>query len=146
MFSDSLNVSFVEEAELKVLFHDAGSDQLFIGGREQLWILTFKDSMVTPTRIQLSADEKVKENCKKKTGVDQKECHNFIQVIQRLNATNIVVCGTNAASPKCWLLDNNNTYYESHSLKTNAANIVPAFPSQTAVTIAVGKEGPFKAA
>ncbi|XP_060113631.1 semaphorin-7A-like [Heteronotia binoei] len=33
--------------------------------------------------------------------------------------------------------DNNNTYYESHSLKTNAANIVPAFPSQTAVTIAV---------
>ncbi|XP_015271517.1 PREDICTED: semaphorin-7A-like [Gekko japonicus] len=93
--------------------------------------------MVTPTRIQLSADEKVKQNCKKKPGANQKECHNFIQVIQRLNATNIIVCGTNAASPKCWLLDNNNTYYESHTVKLNAGNIVPAFPSQTAVTIAV---------
>nr|XP_056709514.1 semaphorin-7A-like [Euleptes europaea] len=134
--TDRLNASFAEKAELLVLFHDAGSDQLFIGGREQLWILTFKDSAVTPTQIQLSADEKVKADCKKKQRADQ-ECHNFIKVIQRLNATNIIVCGTNAASPKCWLLDNNNTYYESHTFKINAGNIVPALPSQTAVTIAV---------
>ncbi|XP_054829561.1 semaphorin-7A-like [Eublepharis macularius] len=135
-FPDSLNVSFMEEASLSILFHDAGSEQLFIGGREQLWILTFKDSVVTPTRIPLSAEEKVKEDCKKKAGVAQADCHNFIQVIQRLNATNIIVCGTNAASPKCWLLDNNNTYFESHSLKASAENIIPAFPSQAAVTIA----------
>ncbi|XP_077176733.1 semaphorin-7A-like [Paroedura picta] len=135
--TDTLNASFVEEAGLMVLFHDAGSDQLFIGGREQLWILTFKDSVVTPTQIQLSADEKVKENCKKKSGVNQKECHNFIQVIQRLNSTNIIVCGTNAASPKCWVLDNNNTYYERHTIKIKAEDVVPPFPSQTAVTIAV---------
>jgi hypothetical protein len=31
------------------------------------------------------------------------ECDNFITVIQKVNDT-FVVCGTNAGTPKCWLL------------------------------------------
>ena len=33
----------------------------------------------------------------------QLECDNFITVIQKVNDT-IIVCGTNAGSPRCWML------------------------------------------
>lgn len=35
--------------------------------------------------------------------LSQLECDNFITVIQKVNDT-ILVCGTNAGSPRCWML------------------------------------------
>lgn len=35
--------------------------------------------------------------------LSQLECDNFITVIQKVNDT-IIVCGTNAGSPRCWML------------------------------------------
>ena len=35
--------------------------------------------------------------------LSQMECDNFITVIQKVNDT-MLVCGTNAGNPRCWML------------------------------------------
>ncbi|CAM2108174.1 semaphorin-7A-like isoform X1 [Caretta caretta] len=137
---DSPVLSFENGEKSTVLFHDAGSEQLYIGGRGALRILTFKEAEVNQTQVPLRADEKVEKNCRSKPGVVQAECDNYIRVIQRLNGSSIIVCGTNAGSPKCWFLTNDTTLQQDkrgQALAISGESLAPASPSQPAAAIAV---------
>ncbi|EMP27961.1 Semaphorin-7A [Chelonia mydas] len=138
--TDSPVLSFENGEKSTVLFHDAGSEQLYVGGRGVLRILTFKEAEVNQTQVPLRADEKVEKNCRSKPGVVQAECDNYIRVIQRLNGSSIIVCGTNAGSPKCWFLTNDTTLQQDkqgQALAISGESLAPASPSQPAAAIAV---------
>ncbi|XP_067425639.1 semaphorin-7A-like [Emydura macquarii macquarii] len=137
---DSPAVSFENGEKAPVLFHDAGSEQLYVGGRAALRVLTFKESEVTQTQVFLPADERVQKTCRSDPGMVQAECDNYIQVIQRLNSSSIIVCGTNAGSPKCWFLSNDTKLQRDRlgqAVAINGLNLAPASPSQPAAAIAV---------
>ncbi|XP_078063494.1 semaphorin-7A, partial [Mustelus asterias] len=68
-------------------------------------------------------------------------CKNVITVVQRLNSSTIIVCGTHAENPICWFLQNNDTQLakdnEGHQLLKDGKGISPPSPLQRSVTIAV---------
>uniref|UniRef100_A0A452GXD6 Semaphorin 7A (John Milton Hagen blood group) n=1 Tax=Gopherus agassizii TaxID=38772 RepID=A0A452GXD6_9SAUR len=137
---DSPVLSFENGEKSTVLFHDAGSEQLYVGGRGALRILTYKESEVNQTQVPLLADEKAEKNCRSKPGAVQAECDNYIRVIQRLNSSSIIVCGTNAGSPKCWFLSNDTRLQQDkrgQALAISGESLAPASPSQPAAAIAV---------
>uniref|UniRef100_A0A3B4C386 Sema domain-containing protein n=1 Tax=Pygocentrus nattereri TaxID=42514 RepID=A0A3B4C386_PYGNA len=82
------------------------------------------------------ADEGAKETCLARSVHLQLECDNFITVIEKVNDT-FVVCGTNAGSPKCWLLVNKTvlTHLPDDGQRTSASDISPSFPSQRSVSL-----------
>lgn len=132
---DSPVWSFGGVENYTVFFHDEGSSQVYIGGREVVRVLSFTDGLVTETQIRLSADERTKKDCKTKYPNSKAECENFIRVIQRLNRTSTLLCGTNAGSPKCWFLKNEGKVLPGVTFK--GENMVPALPSDPSVTISV---------
>ncbi|XP_063002095.1 semaphorin-7A-like [Elgaria multicarinata webbii] len=132
-------LKFEERERLAAMFHDTGSNQVFIGGRGLLWVLTFTGSKVTRNQIAMKAEEKAERDCQRKTGAMKEDCDNFIRVIQRLD-NKIIVCGTNAATPKCWFVINATKLQEDRpgqKFTLLAGDFVPSSPSQNAVAIAV---------
>ncbi|XP_053133759.1 semaphorin-7A-like isoform X2 [Hemicordylus capensis] len=123
------------------MFHEPGSEKVFVGGRGVLKILTFTDSKAkTPEQISLRAEDKATQDCKKKAGhMRTDHCDNFIRVIRRLGGS-ITVCGTNAGSPKCWSLINDTALRkdaQGKAVTISGENISPALPSQGVVSIAI---------
>uniref|UniRef100_A0AAV2MEY6 Sema domain-containing protein n=1 Tax=Knipowitschia caucasica TaxID=637954 RepID=A0AAV2MEY6_KNICA len=53
--------------------------------------------------IPAASDETAKNTCRAKAAPLELECDNFITVMQKVNDT-FIVCGTNAGSPRCWML------------------------------------------
>ncbi|XP_074837535.1 semaphorin-7A-like [Carettochelys insculpta] len=137
---DSPVLSFEDGEKSIVLFHEAGSEQLYIGGRGAVRVLTFEEAEVNQTQVPLQADEKAEKTCRSKPGAVQAECDNYIQLIQRLNSSSLIVCGTNAGSPKCWFLSNDTTLQQDkwgQAVAISGENLTPASPSQPAAAIAV---------
>ncbi|XP_069506894.1 semaphorin-7A-like [Ambystoma mexicanum] len=130
---DSPVFSFGHSENYAVLFHDEGSSQVYIGGRGVVRILSFTDSEVKQTEIHLTAEDKTKKDCQAKYPTAKAECENFIRVIQRLNRTSTIICGTNAGSPKCWFLKNDGKVLPGVSIK--GEKMVSALPSDPSVTI-----------
>uniref|UniRef100_H9G3G5 Semaphorin-1A n=1 Tax=Anolis carolinensis TaxID=28377 RepID=H9G3G5_ANOCA len=120
------------------MFHEAGSNQVLIGGQGALWLLTFTGSAVIQKKIPLKADEKAEKDCKKRATLGEDDCENTIRLIKKLDYR-IMVCGTNAGSPKCWFLVNQTLQQdkEGHVVTLSADNIVPPLLSQEAVAVAI---------
>ncbi|XP_044305007.1 semaphorin-7A-like [Varanus komodoensis] len=136
---DVPSLTFDERESLTAMFHDTSSDQVLIGGRGVLWVLTFLDSKITPNQVPMKAEEKAEKDCQKKPGAVQEDCDNFIRVIQRLD-DRIIVCGTNAGSPKCWFLVNHTNLQEDRlgrKFTLQAGSFIAPSPSQNTVAIAV---------
>ncbi|KYO19708.1 semaphorin-7A isoform B [Alligator mississippiensis] len=137
---DSPALSFEDGEKPAAISHDPGSEQLYVGGRGAVHVLTFTEAEVNQTRVVLPAEEKALKDCKSQPGAQQAECENFIRVIQRLNSSSIIVCGTNAGSPRCWFLTNDMKLQQNklgQLISINGENLSPAWPSQPAATIAV---------
>ncbi|XP_056261877.1 semaphorin-7A isoform X2 [Pseudoliparis swirei] len=68
--------------------------------------------------------------------VREMECDNFITVIQKVNDT-IIVCGTNAGSPRCWMLVNDTvlTDVRGNGQMASASEISPPYPSQKSISL-----------
>ncbi|XP_038644406.1 semaphorin-7A-like [Scyliorhinus canicula] len=81
------------------------------------------------------------DSCKSKAPPNLDICKNVITVIQRLNSSTIIVCGTHAENPTCWFLRNNASYLasdiEGHELVKDGKGISPPSPFQRPVTITV---------
>ncbi|XP_061462565.1 semaphorin-7A-like [Rhineura floridana] len=139
ILQDAPTFTFKSRQRPTTMFHDTGSDQVFVGGQGRLYLLTFTGSEVTPTEVTLKADVKAEKDCKSKPGAVQEDCDNFIRVIEKQD-NKILVCGTNAASPKCWFLVSGTTLQkdkEGRIFTAAGENISPVSPSQNAVTIVV---------
>ncbi|XP_060614081.2 semaphorin-7A-like [Anolis sagrei] len=135
---DALLATFSEKDSPKPMYHEAGSNQVLIGGKGALWFLTFTGSTVYQKMIPLKADEKAEKDCKKRPTLEEGECENIIRLIKKLDYR-IMVCGTNAGSPKCWFLVNSTWQQDrhGHNITLSADNIVPPLESQKAVSIAI---------
>ncbi|NWT01881.1 SEM4B protein, partial [Mionectes macconnelli] len=76
---------------------------LYLGARELL--LALNTSHFQPSaparRLLWSADEEKKRQCVFKGKDPQRDCHNYIKLLLRLNSTHLYTCGTCAFSPAC---------------------------------------------
>ncbi|KAJ7985557.1 hypothetical protein DPEC_G00353320 [Dallia pectoralis] len=102
------------------VYHHEGTNVLYVGGQAVIYVLTFTDRGVSSHEL---------------------ECDNFITVIQKVNDT-FVVCGTNAGTPKCWLLVNDTQLIAAptNGQMASASDISPPYPSQRSVSLfAVGR-------
>ncbi|NXG57982.1 SEM4B protein, partial [Hemiprocne comata] len=76
---------------------------LYLGARELL--LAVNTSHFQPGapvhRLPWSADEEKKRQCVFKGKDPQRDCHNYIKMLLRLNSTHLYACGTCAFSPAC---------------------------------------------
>ncbi|XP_067871499.1 semaphorin-7A-like [Heterodontus francisci] len=76
---------------------------VYVGGNAILYRIKFGEPRPIE-KISVPADDKSTEKCTKAT---LGYCENVIMVLQRFNATHILLCGTNAQDPRCWLLFDN---------------------------------------
>uniref|UniRef100_A0A8C6WF14 Si:ch211-113g11.6 n=1 Tax=Neogobius melanostomus TaxID=47308 RepID=A0A8C6WF14_9GOBI len=111
------------------MYHPEGTDTLYVGGQASIYVLNFTDYGVSNLQIPAASDETAKNTCRAKAAPLELECDNFITVIQKVNDT-FIVCGTNAGSPRCWMLGNFRI--------ASASDISPAYPSQKSISVATG--------
>nr|KAF6487251.1 semaphorin 7A (John Milton Hagen blood group) [Rousettus aegyptiacus] len=81
-----------------VLFHEPGSDSVWVGGRGKVYLFNFpegKNASVHTVNIGST-----KGSC-----TDKRDCENYITLLER-QGEGLLVCGTNARRPSCWSLVN----------------------------------------
>uniref|UniRef100_F6VD85 Semaphorin-4B n=1 Tax=Monodelphis domestica TaxID=13616 RepID=F6VD85_MONDO len=96
---------------------------LFVGAREALFALTSTSSFLPGGHYQQllwSADPEKKHQCVFKGKDSQRDCHNYIKLLQPLNSTHLYTCGTAAFSPVCAYINIQNFSLE----QDGAGNIV----------------------
>ncbi|XP_035601875.1 semaphorin-7A-like [Oncorhynchus keta] len=118
------------------VYHQEGTNVLYVGGQTVIYVLTFTDRGVRDLQIPVVTDENAKAACIAKSDPPKLECDNFITVIQKVNDT-FVVCGTNAGTPKCWLLVNDTVLTDAptNGHMASASDISPPYPSQRSVSL-----------
>ncbi|XP_004696500.1 semaphorin-4F, partial [Echinops telfairi] len=87
-----------------VLLVDPASHTLYVGARDTILALSLPFLGETPRRIDWTAPEAHRQNCRKK-GKTEDECHNFVQILAIANASHLLTCGTFAFDPKCGVID-----------------------------------------
>ncbi|KAM8827032.1 semaphorin-7A [Synchiropus picturatus] len=117
------------------MFHPPGSDTLYVGGRAVIYVLTFSDRGAQEHQIPAASDQTAIDTCKAKAAPTELECDNFITVIQKINDT-MLVCGTNAGSPRCWTLVNGSVLSDVRGHMGSASDISPPYPSQKSISLA----------
>ncbi|XP_023686206.2 semaphorin-7A-like isoform X1 [Paramormyrops kingsleyae] len=112
-----------------------GEDVLYVGGQATLYMLKFTGGAVRHAEIPISSEEKVKEACLSETP-QSKECDNFITVVEKIDGY-VMVCGTNAGHPKCWMLVNGTAVANStvNGVDITAADVASRIPSQPSVSL-----------
>uniref|UniRef100_A0A3B4XKT5 Si:ch211-113g11.6 n=1 Tax=Seriola lalandi dorsalis TaxID=1841481 RepID=A0A3B4XKT5_SERLL len=118
------------------MYHQEGSDTLYVGGQAMIYVLTFTDRGVHDLQIPAASDQTAIDTCKAKAAPLELECDNFITVIQKVNDT-FIVCGTNAGSPRCWMLVNDTvlTDVQGNGHIAAASDISPPYPSQRSISV-----------
>uniref|UniRef100_A0A672GRH0 Si:ch211-113g11.6 n=1 Tax=Salarias fasciatus TaxID=181472 RepID=A0A672GRH0_SALFA len=112
------------------MYHQEGTDTLYVGGQAMIYVLSFTDRGVRDLQVGLVI-------CNTATSWWRcLECDNFITVIQKLNDT-FMVCGTNAGSPRCWMLVNDTvlTDVQGGGHIAPASEISPPYPSQKSLSL-----------
>ncbi|KAJ8287997.1 hypothetical protein COCON_G00006560 [Conger conger] len=125
---------FTKPEYYMTLFHQEGGDVLYVGGQAAVYMLTFTDKGVSDTQIAVPTEENAKEACISKSVIPKMECDNFITVIQKVSDT-LLVCGTNAGTPKCWQLVNGTVLTDMTNGHISSSDISPPFPSQRSVSL-----------
>ncbi|KAK0144870.1 Semaphorin-7A [Merluccius polli] len=130
------------------MYHPEGTNTLYVGGKAMVFILTFSDRGVRDLQVMpplqrfwmilipVESDDTAKATCMAKAAPPKLECDNFITVVQKVNDT-FVVCGTNAGSPKCWLLVNETVLTDAQGSGQigSPSDISPPYPSQKAISL-----------
>lgn len=125
--------SFKDPENYTSVYHQQGTDVLFLGGQGVIYKLTFSDKGVQDLKIPVVIDETTKKTCLLKSAVQKQECENFITVIQKVGDS-FIVCGTRAGSPKCWLLVNGSALTEMQG-EISENDILAPFPSQRSISL-----------
>ncbi|XP_032373769.1 semaphorin-7A [Etheostoma spectabile] len=118
------------------MYHQDGSDTLYVGGQAMIYVLTFTNRGVRNLQIPAASDQTAIDTCKAKAAPLELECDNFITVIQKVNDT-MIICGTNAGSPRCWMLVNDTvlTDVQGNGQIASASDISPPYPSQKSISL-----------
>ncbi|XP_077577246.1 semaphorin-7A [Stigmatopora nigra] len=118
------------------MYQQEGGDTLYVGGRAVIYVLTFGNRGVRDVQIPAPSDQTAIDTCKAKAAPLEPECDNFITVIEKVNDT-LVVCGTNAGSPRCWMLVNDTVLSDIQGVGHigSASDISPPYPSQKSISL-----------
>ncbi|XP_028837143.1 semaphorin-7A isoform X2 [Denticeps clupeoides] len=125
---------FAKPENYMTLYHQKGTDVLYVGGQAVIYALAFTDKGVKDIKIAVALDQNTKDACVTRFSWAKPMCDNFITVIEKVNDT-FVVCGTNAGTPKCWLLNNTVVSDVPNGRMTSASDISPPFPSQRSISL-----------
>ncbi|XP_005158115.1 uncharacterized protein isoform X1 [Danio rerio] len=131
--NESPRFRFIKPENFTTVYHQQETDVLYVGGQGVIYKLSFRDKEVHDIQIPVVMDENAKELCHSKSSQWKHECDNFITVIEKVGDS-MVVCGTRAGTPKCWLLVNDSTLTDM-SEETAASNILAPFPSQRSISL-----------
>ncbi|KAF3839185.1 hypothetical protein F7725_017902 [Dissostichus mawsoni] len=123
------------------MYHQEGSDTVYVGGQAMVYVLTFTNRGVRDVQIPAASDQTAIDTCKAKAAPLELECDNFITVIQKVNDT-MIICGTNAGSPRCWMLVNETvlTDVQGNGQIASASDISPPYPSQKSISFPAGNK------
>ncbi|XP_051577864.1 semaphorin-7A [Myxocyprinus asiaticus] len=133
---ESPRFRFMKPENYTSVYHEQGTDVLYVGGQEVVYKLTFSDKGVHDIQIPVVMDEIAKQTCVSKSAARKHECDNFITVIERVGDS-FMVCGTRAGAPKCWLLVNDSVLMDMQQ-ETSASEILAPFPSQRSISLSAG--------
>ncbi|KAG2462935.1 SEM7A protein, partial [Polypterus senegalus] len=87
---DPVRYQFSKEENYTMFFHEEGTDVIFVGGREVIYVLQFKDSKVSATEVNVEVDENAKKVCLSKSNVLQVNETNLSDTVaQQLNPKDI---------------------------------------------------------
>ncbi|XP_019640480.1 PREDICTED: semaphorin-3C-like [Branchiostoma belcheri] len=133
-FSDSM-----QPLDYHELLLDEDKDLIYIGARgrvfvRQLSTLGQPQQSDIQESLQWESSEEDKDLCGFKGKDKEKECHNFIRVLQFAGQDSLFVCGTNAFDPKCAYVPRNLaiTVDELRSRSAEGNSICPFDPKQRA--------------
>ncbi|XP_078671737.1 semaphorin-1A-like isoform X1 [Branchiostoma floridae x Branchiostoma belcheri] len=139
-FSDSM-----QPLDYHELLLDEDKDLIYIGARgrvfvRQLSTLGQPQQSDIQESLQWESSEEDKDLCGFKGKDKEKECHNFIRVLQFAGQDSLFVCGTNAFDPKCAYVPRNLaiTVDELRSRSAEGNSICPFDPKQRATATFVG--------
>ncbi|XP_039909250.1 semaphorin-4D isoform X2 [Simochromis diagramma] len=76
-------------------------DALYVGAREAIFELSKKNVSVRNKKVQWPVTEKSMNMCTLKGKSKERECLNYIRVLQAVDDTRLYVCGTHAFQPQC---------------------------------------------
>ncbi|XP_061676253.1 semaphorin-7A [Syngnathoides biaculeatus] len=118
------------------MYHQEASDTLYVGGQAVIYVLTFNNRGVRDVQIPAPSDQTAIDTCKAKAAPLELECDNFITVIEKVNDT-FIVCGTNAGSPRCWMLVNDTVLTDVQGVGhiASPSDISPPYPSQKSISL-----------
>ncbi|KAG7473147.1 semaphorin-4D isoform X1 [Solea senegalensis] len=77
------------------------SDALYVGAREAIFQLSKKNVTVRNNKVQWKVAETPVSMCALKGKSKEKDCLNYIRVLQAVNDERLYVCGTHAFQPLC---------------------------------------------
>ncbi|XP_056617681.1 semaphorin-7A [Triplophysa dalaica] len=124
---------FLKPENYTSVYHQEGTDVLFVGGQEVIYKLIFSDKGVHDTQIPAVTDETTKKTCISKSAARKQECDNFITVLKKVGDS-FIACGTRAGSPKCWQLVNGSKLTDMQE-EISAHEILAPFPSQRTISL-----------
>nr|XP_057908764.1 semaphorin-7A isoform X1 [Doryrhamphus excisus] len=118
------------------MYHQEGSNTLYVGGQAMIYVLNFNNRGVHDLQIPAPSDQTAIDTCKAKAAPLELECDNFITVLEKVNDT-FIVCGTNAGSPRCWMLVNDTVLTDVQGVGQIASpsDISPPYPSQRSISL-----------
>uniref|UniRef100_A0A3B3I524 Si:ch211-113g11.6 n=1 Tax=Oryzias latipes TaxID=8090 RepID=A0A3B3I524_ORYLA len=121
------------------MYHQEGSDTLYVGGRAVIYALKFTNRGVFDVQVELmfffNLPMFLSFCLMFASFLQQLECDNFITVLQKVNDT-FIVCGTNAGSPRCWMLVNDTVLTDVQGGHiASASDISPPYPSQKFISL-----------
>ncbi|XP_067829499.1 semaphorin-7A-like [Heptranchias perlo] len=127
-------VIFMSSEEYMTTLHEGNT--VYVGGKAILYQINFEQTPPT-VKIRVPDDNEAIEQCKKSKS---DYCENFIMVLQKFNTSHILLCGTNARTPRCWLLFRNEL---SPFLDENRGplghGVCPFTPKQSVTSLVVGE-------
>ncbi|KAM6902848.1 semaphorin-4D isoform 2-T2 [Xenentodon cancila] len=76
-------------------------DALYVGAREAVFELSKNNVTVSNNKVQWTVAEQSTKMCTQKGKSKERDCRNYIRVLQVLDDERLYVCGTHAFQPQC---------------------------------------------
>ncbi|XP_072257845.1 semaphorin-3E [Pyxicephalus adspersus] len=86
--------------DLSTMYLDEYQERLFVGGKDFVYSLSLENISEKYKEIHWPSTDQQVEDCYRK-GREQKECANYVRVLQHYNRTHLLACGTGAFDPVC---------------------------------------------
>ncbi|KAL7301621.1 hypothetical protein TKK_0005630 [Trichogramma kaykai] len=126
---------------------DSNNDFLYVGAMDKIFRLNLSNiSHSSCEKDVLNLEPTNVPNCVSKGKSEHFDCRNHIRVIQPMNGNRLYICGTNAHSPKDWVINNNLTHLSRHEFVPGVGMGIAKCPydpadNSTAVWVENGNPG-----